>query len=227
MLLILDVQFGDEYADQQNFNIVKTEQMDVQLVWTENYFSYYDYEGTERRYGLISTDINEAEVKKLIGTDSPRLFAEQKNADGIAYTSRYNAAPGQGFWFTSDGGQLYRQYGNYRSLGAYYTEGSIKWYETPSLELDDKFQVNLYLANPENGKAVKYEINVELVKELQTKNVAYVRKLPIGMEDANGIQSTPMSQPSPSAIFDLSGRRLQQKPTKGIYIEDGKKVLVK
>ena len=224
--LILDVQFGDEYADQQNFNIVKTEQMDVQLVWTENYFSYYDYEGTERRYGLISTDINEAEVKKLIGTDSPRLFAEQKNADGIAYTSRYNAAPGQGFWFTSDGGQLYRQYNNYRSLGAYYTDGSIKWYETPSLELDNKFQVNLYLANPENGKAVKYEISIGFVKELQTKSVAYVRKLPIGMEDANGIQSTPMSQPSPSAIFDLSGRRLEKKPSKGIYIQNGK-VLVK
>ena len=225
--LILDVQFGDEYADQQNFNIVKTEQMDVQLVWTENYFSYYDYEGTERRYGLISTDINEAEVKKLIGTDSPRLFAEQKNADGIAYTSRYNAAPGQGFWFTSDGGQLYRQYGNYRSLGAYYTDGSIKWYEVPSLELDDTFRLNLYLANPDNGKAVKYAINVSFVKELQTKSVAYVRKLPIGMEDANGIQSAPISKPSSSAIFDLSGRRLEKKPTKGIYIKNKRAVLVK
>ena len=74
--LILDIQFGDEYADMESLDIVKTEQMDVQLVWTENYFSYYDYEGTERRYGLISTDIDEAEVKKLIGTDSPRLFAE-------------------------------------------------------------------------------------------------------------------------------------------------------
>jgi hypothetical protein len=28
------------------------------------------------------------------------------------------------------------------------------------------------------------------------------------------------------ALFDLSGRRLQQKPTKGIYIQNGK-VLVK
>ena len=41
------------------------------------------------------------------------------------------------------------------------------------------------------------------------------------------IQSTPMSQPSPSALYDLSGRKLQQKPTKGIYIEDGKMVLSK
>jgi hypothetical protein len=223
--LILDVQFGDEYADQQNFDIVKTEQLDVQLMWTENYFSYRNRE--DGRFGLISTDIDEAEVKKLIGTNSPRLYAEQKDGNAIAYTSRYNAAPGQGFWFTSDGGQCYRQNSNYRSIGAYYTEGSLKWYESPSLELDDRFQVNLYLANPENGKAVKYEIGIELVKELQTESVAYVRKLPIGMDDTNGIHSAPMPQPTSSALYDLSGRRLQQKPAKGIYIEGGKTILVK
>ena len=223
--LILDIQFGDEYADQENFDIVKTEQLDVQLMWTENYFSYRNRE--DGRFGLISTDIDEAEVKKLIGTNSPRLYAEQKDGNAIAYTSRYNAAPGQGFWFTSDGGQCYRQNSNYRSIGAYYTEGSLKWYESPSLELDDRFQVNLYLANPENGKAVKYEIGIELVKELQTESVAYVRKLPIGMDDTNGIHSAPMPQPTSSALYDLSGRRLQQKPAKGIYIEGGKMILVK
>ena len=223
--LILDVQFGDESADQESFDIVKTEQMDVQLVWTENYFSYRNRE--DGRYGLISTDIDEAEVKALIGTNSPKLYAEQKNADGIAYTSRYNAAPGQGFWFTSDSGQLYRQYNNYRSLGAYYTDGSIKWYEVPSLELDDTFQLNLYLANPDNGKAVKYAINVSFVKELQTESVAYVRSLPIGMDDANGIQSAPISKSSSSALYDLSGRRLQKAPKKGIYIQNGKKIVYK
>ena len=30
-----------------------------------------------------------------------------------------------------------------------------------------------------------------------------------------------------SAIFDLQGRRLMQKPAKGVYIQDGKKVVVK
>ncbi|MBO4642380.1 MAG: hypothetical protein J5661_05945, partial [Bacteroidaceae bacterium] len=86
----------------------------------------------------------------------------------------------------------------------------------------NKYKLNLYLANPENGKAVKYEIGIELVKELQTESVAYVRKLPIGMEDANGIQSAPISKPSSSALYDLSGRRLEQKPQKGIYIQDGR-----
>ena len=210
--LILDVQFGDEYADQQNFNIVKTEQMDVQLMLTENYFSYYNR--AENRYGLVSTDINETEVKALIGTDSPRLYAEQKNGDVIAYTSRYNAAPGQGFWFTSDGGQLYRQYNNYISLGAYYTDGSLKWYESYSLEYDDKFQVNLYLANPDNGKAVKYEINVEIVRELQTESVAYVRSLPVGLGgDAVGIERpTPGPSRNGGEFYGLQDRRLLKAP---------------
>ena len=223
--LILDVQFGDEYADQATFDIVKTEQMDVQLMWTEDYFSYYDREAN--RYGLISTDINETEVKALLGTNSPRLYAEQKDGEVISYTSRYNAAPGQGFWFTNDGGQLYRLYNNFRSLGAYYTEGSIKWYEVPSLELGDKFQVNLYLANPENGKAVKYEMNVEIVKELQTESVAYVRSLPVGLTGSpDGIENlrpTPSPSRNGGELYDLQGRRLQKAPQKGIYIQDGKK----
>ena len=37
-------------------------------------------------------------------------------------------------------------------------------------------------------KAVKYEISVELVKELQTESVAYVRSLPVGMENPDGIK---------------------------------------
>ena len=43
----------------------------------------------------------------------------------------------------------------------------------------------------------------------------------------NGIQSTPMSQPSPFALYDLSGRRLEKKPSKGIYIKNKRAVLVK
>ena len=219
--LILDIQFGDEYADQATFDIVKTEQTDVQLMWTEDYFSYYDREAN--RYGLISTEINETEVKALLGTNSPRLYAEQKDGEVISYTSRYNAAPGQGFWFTNDGGQLYRLYNNFRSLGAYYTEGAIKWYEVPSLELGDKFQVNLYLANPENGKAVKYEINVEIVKELQRESVVYVRSLPVGLgNNPDGIE-TPTPSLGRGAMYDLQGRRLQKAPQKGLYIQDGKK----
>ena len=41
-----------------------------------------------------------------------------------------------------------------------------------------------------------------------------------------GILSTSMHETS-SALFDLQGRRLQQKPAKGIYIQGRKKILVK
>ena len=43
----------------------------------------------------------------------------------------------------------------------------------------------------------------------------------------SGIQSAPISQPSPSALYDLSGRRLEKKPSKGIYIKNKRAVLVK
>ena len=37
-----------------------------------------------------------------------------------------------------------------------------------------------------------------------------------------GILSTSMRETSPSALYDLSGRRLEQKPSKGIYIQNGR-----
>ena len=42
----------------------------------------------------------------------------------------------------------------------------------------------------------------------------------------SGIQSAPISQPSSSVLYDLSGRKLEQKPSKGIYIQN-RKVLSK
>jgi hypothetical protein len=41
------------------------------------------------------------------------------------------------------------------------------------------------------------------------------------------IASTPAPTQNKDALDDLSGRKLQQKPTKGIYIQNGKKVLIK
>jgi hypothetical protein len=43
----------------------------------------------------------------------------------------------------------------------------------------------------------------------------------------SGIQSAPISQPSSSVLYDLSGRKLEQKPSKGIYIKNKRAVLVK
>ena len=41
------------------------------------------------------------------------------------------------------------------------------------------------------------------------------------------VRSDEKSEAGKDALFDLSGRRLEKKPSKGIYIQNGKKVLVK
>lgn len=45
-------------------------------------------------------------------------------------------------------------------------------------------------------------------------------------EYIDGIEQVKLRQPS-SIIFDLQGRRLNDKPSKGIYIQNGKKVVIK
>ena len=47
-------------------------------------------------------------------------------------------------------------------------------------------------------------------------------------DEYNGIK-TPSASPlgeRTGAVYDLSGRRLEQKPQKGIYINNGKKVII-
>jgi hypothetical protein len=41
------------------------------------------------------------------------------------------------------------------------------------------------------------------------------------------IASTPAPSQDKDALYDLSGRKLEHAPQKGIYIQNGKKVLVK
>ncbi len=230
--LKMDIQFGQVYDDRDSFDTVETICKNVQLMWTDEFFTYYNKE--EYRYGLVSTDLGQDKLQGMLGTDSPMLYAESKADDGSVYlTRRYSAAPGQGFWFQSEDGQCYRsELGPEVSIGVYYSDGVLNWYECPVpglMGVGKEFLVNLYLANPENGKAVKYEISVEIVKELQTESVAYVRSLPIGMGgNPDGIERpTPSPSLGKGAIYDLQGRRLLKAPEKGLYIQGGKKVLVK
>ena len=45
--------------------------------------------------------------------------------------------------------------------------------------------------------------------------------------EPNGIRSTPSPSLSRGAIYDLQGRKLMKAPMKGLYIQDGKKVVIK
>ncbi len=223
--LILDIQIGAPKKDRESLDIVNAEQLNVQLMATQSSFTYYDKE--TNRFGLVSTEIDVNGAKALLGTETPVLYAEKKNENGnVVYSCRYTAAPGQGFWFTEEG--YYSSYDNETPLGGYLTDGSLKWYAGPYsqiLNAGNTYQLNLYLANPETGKGVKYEINVEIVEELQTESVAYVRSLPVGLGNNPDGLETPTPGPSlgRGAMYDLQGRRLQKVPQKGIYIQDGKK----
>ena len=226
--MIMDIQIGEPKKDRESLDIVKTEQLGVQLMPTQSSFTYFDKE--TNRLGLVSTEIDMDGAKAQLGTETPVLYAEKKNENGnVVYSCRYTAAPGQGFWFTEEG--YYSSYDNETPLGAYLTDGSLKWYAGPYsqiLNAGNTYQLNLYLANPETGKAVKYEINVEIVEELQTESVAYVRSLPVGLTGSpNGIETVHSSESIVHSlrqgIYDLQGRRLLKAPQKGIYIQDGKK----
>ena len=230
--LILDIQIGAPKKDCESLDIVKTEQQEVQLMATQSSFTYYDKE--TNRFGLVSTEIDVNGAKALLGTETPVLYAEKKNENGdVVYSCRYTVAPGQGFWFTEEG--YYSSYDNETPLGAYLTDGSLKWYAGPYsqiLNAGNTYQLNLYLANPETGKAVKYEINVEIVEELQTESVAYVRSLPVGLtgspngiEKVQEVQGLKGSKFKVQGLFDLQGRRLMKAPEKGLYIQDGKVVI--
>ena len=68
------------------------------------------------------------------------------------------------------------------------------------------------------------EGTLDTVNETEVNNVKATRAFQMAVLET-GIHSVE-GQPSSSALYDLSGRRLQQKPQKGIYIQDGR-VLVK
>ena len=46
-------------------------------------------------------------------------------------------------------------------------------------------------------------------------------------DTSEGISNVTTSDNQPSAIYDLSGTRLQEKPNGGVYIQDGKKHIAK
>ena len=223
--LPLDIEFGNVPTDVQNLDIVGTENVDVKLMVTGDYYTYLDNESGDM--ALISTAINAQRVAELLGTESPILYAEELDGNDVKLTSRYNASPGQGFWFDTVNGKAYRCAATETGrLGVYYADGEFKWYEMPEgVTVGEKCDVTLYLANTESGKAVKCVMSVEFVNEVGAPNVYYVRRLPLGYGRTTGIAETQTDTQTPTrAIYDLSGRRVQ-KPTKGIYIRDGKKVL--
>ena len=227
--LVLDIQFGHENDECDGFNIVKTDHLDVQLMTTDGFYTYINAENADS--ALISTPIDMTDVAALLGTETPVLYAEQMDGEGsITLSSRYNCAPGQGFWFTAKGGQAYRATADDMGrIGVYLANGSLRWYEMPypRIQVGETYRMNLYLANPEQGTAVMFEINIKFVDKIETANVAYVHRLPqglAGLGTANSIHNVEsIMRSEPDAVYDLQGRKLNAVPAKGLYIKNGRK----
>ena len=66
---------------------------------------------------------------------------------------------------------------------------------------------------------------LDIVNNTEVNNVKATRAFQMAVLET-GIHSVE-GQPSSSALYDLSGRRLEKKPTKGIYIQGRKKILVR
>ena len=227
--LMLDLQFGEETDMRESFDIVATEHLSTQLMPTNSYYTYYDR--VNKSYALVSTPIDEAKLTEQLGTETPMLFTERVDENGtMTMTSRYNCAPGQGFWFTAKGGQAYRATADDMGrIGVYLANGSLRWYEMPypRIQVGETYRMNLYLANPEQGTAVKFEINIEFLDMIETANVAYVHRLPqglAGLGTANSIHNVEsIMRSEPDAVYDLQGRKLNAVPAKGLYIKNGRK----
>ena len=68
------------------------------------------------------------------------------------------------------------------------------------------------------------EGTLDIVNETEVNNVKATRAFQMAVLET-GIHSVE-GQPSSSALYALSGRKLEQKPSKGIYIQGRKKVLI-
>ena len=226
--LMMDIQFGSEQDEKEYLNILATEPMSVRLMLTDNFYTYLDRQTGE--LALVQTAVGWSKVTELLGTENPLLYAEQKQDGNIIYSCRYNAAPGQGFWFTPEGNQAYRGTVNSQDnrFGVYFSDGSFKWYENPfsGIKNGESYDLHLYLCNPAMDTAVKYEITVEFVEDLSNPELCHIHRLPVGMNISTGFSSfTPTFPSGNTTLFDLQGRPLSTPPTRGMYIQNGKKVI--
>jgi len=70
-----------------------------------------------------------------------------------------------------------------------------------------------------------FEVNIAFCYDRET--MEYWDELKYVLHDYGTGIASPLVETEEGAIFDLQGRKLQCKPTRGIYIENGKKILIK
>lgn len=230
--LVLDLHFGDATDSRTDYDIVDVQPLNVQLMTTSTYYTAMTQQGDPTLYSLVTTPLDMLRIAELIGTETPMLYAEQMNNGAETLTRNYTADPGQGFWFKASEGKAYvSPLATDCCVGVYYSDGVLKWYEVPDVpRVGDVCSLNLYLANPKKGLAVKYEVQVEYVEQIDEATTHAIRRLPVRMtagRDASAIGNlTPTLSEGEGVVCNLSGQRLNA-PQRGLNIVDGKKVFIK
>ena len=231
---VLNMRFGYVSDEAKNFDVIETEKLDVRLMDTNDFYTYTMQGDSTEVWSLVSTELDMKRISDLLGTETPVLYAEQLDADGsLVYTRKYTAQPGQGFWLKGDESGCYACSGAADgNIGVYMSEGALRWYESPeNVNTGDEYAVNLYIANPKKGIAIKLEITVGVTETIEPVATYSPRRLPVGMHAdgyATTISAVTNEQPAVvgSAIYNMQGQRLCA-PQRGLNIVGGKKVFVK
>ena len=97
--------------------------------------------------------------------------------------------------------------------------------EMPLMVNGSDFVTDAFQGSPIEQASLYVPVSmIELYKSLEPwRNFGSI----VPLDDVDGVVSIHKDCSDSTPIFDLQGRRLTQKPVKGMYIQDGKKVVVK
>lgn len=227
---VLDLHFGYVAEALTDFEVLETTDIDVRLMNTKTNYTYMMDVDTAYVYSLASTAIDMSHISQLLGTESPALYAELSDADGVTYTRNYTADPGKGFWLRAEDEDAYvagsEAEGN---IGVYLSDGELRWYESPeNIATGDVFKTHLYLVNERKGISVKLNLTISITDDADGITTYAVRRLPLGMSQAEGgttaVELATFFIPQ-STIYNIQGQRIST-PVRGMNIMDGKKVWI-
>ena len=160
-------------GDDFEYTLVSTEGINMQIIPRD----VYEWETKS------SLDLEYIENK--IGTTEFTLYTDVYNSatETLEWSKNYTCTPAPGFWYgVSEYENAEHQvvvtnagWGT-NSFGITYAGGTITWYQYPGQRsVGDSFVANLYLVNEENGKYIKYVLQVVYVDEVRPEAETVLR----------------------------------------------------
>lgn len=105
--------------------------------------------------------------------------------------------------------------------------GSVEYFKLGLGASQD--QVGFYWGAENGGQFKMSKTHTAYLALPTTNGTSYANGLSLHYNETTGLQILPKITPPKSAtgLFDLSGRRLRHTPMSGVYIQDGKKIILK